>query len=335
MKHLYLASMVLLAASLSSSAALAAPTTDASSAEPPKIPYASLGSDRARSVWWPETLAILKQAQALEKEGKALEALEKYRDAWRIEPYNNTYIELGLAEARLGSLLACARNLQRAIQGWNVQATWVRPIELVREVFTYCKKDLGSIGVKINVPDVRVTIDGEDIEEWPYTSEIFIKPGKHTVKAMKDSYWVNQTDVEVKPGERKPLSIAMQPKYETHFVGFSRPVAFNVSTTARNENDPNPTWPGKVMIASAFGIGLGTGALAMGLVQANNAESKAAATAWTGVASGGGVLLGLGLVGMGVGLAGIASRPTPTPTIYVTPQVAKDGAGVQLAGTIP
>ncbi|MDI3290687.1 hypothetical protein [Polyangium sp. 15x6] len=334
MKHLLLASTVLLAISVSSSA-LAEPTSDASPTDPPKIPYATLTSGRALSTWFPETLTLLREAQALEKEGKTSEALDKYRDAWEIEPYTNTYAELGLAEARAGNLLACARNLQVALQAWTPHYPMVRPVELLREVLTYCKKDLGQIVIRINVPDVRVTIDGEDVREWPYFSEIYVEPGKHHIKAAKLGYWMNQTTVEVGSRERKPLSIAMQPKYETHFIGFSRPVNFsvnaNLSTTGTK--DGSPTWPTKLIIGSVIGIGLGVGGLVTGLVQASYAKSDEAAKPWIGVATASGVLLGLGVIGMGIG---IASRPSPpAPNVIIQPSVSNDGAGVQLTGTIP
>ncbi|MDC0746421.1 hypothetical protein [Polyangium mundeleinium] len=329
MKYRNLASTVLLAVSLSSSAAFAVPTADTSPTELPKIPYASLTSGRALRVWFDDALGLLREAQALEKEGKLAEALEKYRDALRIEPYTNTYAEVGLAEARAGNLLACARNLQTAIQPWTPHYPMVRPIELLREVYTYCKKDLGNIAIKINVPDVRVTIDGEDIREWPYFAEIHVEPGKHTIKAKKDSYWVNQTEVEVGPGERKPLSIAMQPKYETHFIGFSRPVNFtvNASLSTAGAKDDQPTWPRNLMIASSVGLAVGLGGLVTGLVMRDDTSS-----AWTGVAVGGGILGALSIGGLGIG---IASRPSPPPpNVIITPQIAKDGGGVQLAGTL-
>ncbi|MDI3283858.1 hypothetical protein [Polyangium sp. 15x6] len=310
---------------------MAAPTVDASPTEPPKIPYLSYTSGRALSTWYPDTLALLREAQTLEKEGKTNEALEKYRDAWRLEPYGNTYVELGLADARAGNMLPCARNLQTALQGWTRQLDFVRPVELVREVFSHCKKSVGAIAIKINVPDVRVTIDGEDVREWPYFSEIYVEPGKHTVKAKKDSYWMNQTYVEVGPGERKPLSIAMQTKYDTHFVGFSRPVNFsvnaNLATGGKNEE---PTWPTKLMIASGVGIGLGVGAVVTGLVMVNNAESKSAAATWTGIAAAGGILTGISLTGL---IIGVASRPRE-PSVIIQPSVSNDGAGVQLTGTL-
>ncbi|MDI1480111.1 hypothetical protein [Polyangium sp. y55x31] len=334
MKYLLLASTVLLVVSVSSSAALAEPTSDASSTDPPKIPYATLTSGRALSTWFPETLKLIREAQALEKEGKTSEALDKYRDAWEIEPYTNTYAELGLAEARAGNLLACARNLQVALQSWTPHYPMVRPVELLREVLAHCKKDLGQLVIRINVPDVRVTIDGEDIREWPYFSEIYVEPGKHHIKAAKLGYWMNQTTVEVGARERKPLSIAMQPKYETHFIGFSRPVNFsvnaNLATGGKNEE---PTWPRNLMIGSGIGMGLGVGAVVTGLVLRNDGSGGQSSAAWTGVAAAGGILTGLSLTGL---IIGIASRPPePPPNVIIQPSVSNDGAGVQLTGTIP
>jgi hypothetical protein len=224
-------------------------------------------------------------------------------------------------------MLPCARNLQTALQSWTRHRDeGVRPIELLREVYSYCKKPLGAIAIKINVPDVRVTIDGEDVSEWPYYSEIYVEPGKHTVKAMKDAYWMNQTFIEVGPGERKPLSIAMQMKYDTHFVGFSRPVNFSINATL-SAKEEQPTWPTKLMIGSGVGLGLGLGGLVTGLVMRDDTSSP-----WTGVAAGGGILSALSITGL---VIGVASRPpAPGPNVIIQPQVSNDGGGVQLSGTL-
>jgi hypothetical protein len=41
---------------------------------------------------------------------------------------------------------------------------------------------------------VRITVDGEQVKEWPYFEEFYVEPGKHFIKAIKSGYWLNQTE---------------------------------------------------------------------------------------------------------------------------------------------
>lgn len=335
MNHLRLANAVLLAVLVVGLPARAdEPPAPAPTAERPIIPYTSYTSHRSKEMFFLRSREILMKAQALEKEGRTEEALEAYDNALHQQPLIDVQVEVALAQARAGNYLPAARRLQEVLATGHASGLTVHTSE---ELWTYLnaiKPFIGTIAIRVNVPDTRITLDGEEVAEWPYLNEFYVEPGKHHIKATKLGFWMNQTAVEVGKGERKDLSIAMQERVHSQIIGFERPVNFNLNTSTTNGSESNPSWPAKVMIGSAFGIGLGTGALVVGLVQGNNAKDESAVTAWTGVASAGGILLGLGLVGMGIGVAGIASRPTPTPKVYITPQIAKDGGGVQLAGSI-
>lgn len=335
MKHLLLASTALLAVSVSSSAAPAAPSAEPPPGETLSIPHVSYNSNRARLAFVEEQRKLLIEAQALEKAGKIQEALDKYQDAYAILSYSDATLELAFAQARAGLFLPAARNIQETLTLFSLPEYRLHTLEEVRAVFAYCKKHIATIHMTINIPDVRVTIDGEEVKEWPFHEEIYVEPGKHHIKATKLGYWMNQTTVEIGKGERKDLSIAMQQRVHTQLIGFERPVNFSLNTsTTTSESESNPTWPLKVMIASGVGMGLGVGALATGLVLRSDGAEGQTSGAWTGVAVGGAVLAGLSLTGLIIGAAGIASRPTPTPKVYITPQIAKDGGGVQLAGSI-
>ncbi|MDC0747552.1 hypothetical protein [Polyangium mundeleinium] len=334
MKYLHLASTVLFAISVSSSALAEEPSLEPPKPEPLEIPYTSYTTGRAHELFYPPALRLLREAQALEKEGKAQAALDKYRDAYDRQRLSDVQLELAFAQARMGLYLPAARNLAEVMAIGYVKGRTVHTDEEVHAVRKAVKARIGTIVPRVNIPGVRLTVDGEEVTDWPFSEEFYVEPGTHTIKSIADGYYFNETTVELKAGEQKVLNIAMQQRIQSHYVAF--PAApMNVSIHAnisRATNDP-PTWPRNLMIASAVSMGLGIGGLATGLVFVNNAESKSDAATWTGVAAAGGMLLGLGVIGMGIG---VASRPEPPPpNVIITPQFAKGAGGVQVTGTIP
>ncbi|MDI1483517.1 hypothetical protein [Polyangium sp. y55x31] len=346
MKHLLLASTVLLAVSASSlaladdpSRAMAEPLVAPSPARPVKvpenlvIPYTNYNTDRALvSLFHSATRKRLQEAQALEKAGKTQEALEKYQDAHAHHGLPDTQLELGFAQARAGLFLPCARSIQAVVAFWALRDYALHSLEEVRAVQAYCARHVGTIALRINIPGVRINVDGELVMDWPYNDEIYVEPGKHFIKAIADGYYHNQTDFEIEAGERKTLNIAMQHRIQSQYVAFPAAplnISINASLSTTTKVDP-PTWPKSLMIASGVGMAVGLGALVTGLVFVNNADSKSEASTWTGVAAVGGIVSAMSLGGF---LIGFASRPEPPPpNVIITPQFAKDGGGVHFTG---
>ncbi|MDI3281761.1 PEGA domain-containing protein [Polyangium sp. 15x6] len=283
----------------------------------------------------PTSQKHLREAQRLEKEGKMQEALDEYQTAYDYQPLSDVQAELGFAQARMGLFLPAARNLGEVLMFSHVQDRTVHTDEEVRAVFMAVKARVGAILPRVNIPGARITVDGEQVRDWPSSEVIYVEPGKHHVKAIADDYYFYETSVEVQAGEEKTLSIAMQRRIQSHYVAFpATPMNISIhANISKASKDDQPTWPRNLMIASGVTMGLGVGGLATGLVFVNNAESKSSAATWTGVAAAGGMLLGLGVIGMSVG---IASRPEPPPpNVIITPQFAKGAGGVQVTGALP
>ncbi len=332
MKVLPLASTVLLAVSLSSAAHAA--DDSSAPAEGINIPLTTLTSDRARALFFPPVMKLLQEAQAVEKAGRMQEAIDKYQDAYDLSPLGDVQTELAFAQARAGLFLPAARHLHEILQMGSVRLRTVHTLEEVREVFAQVRQHVGTIALSVNVPDTRITIDGEFVSEWPYSEEVYVEPGMHAVKGMRDGYWMNQSFISLKAGERKTLSIAMQHRVHSQIIGLEKPITMNINMRGY-EKDPKGdkvTWPKSLMIASSVGLALGLGGLVTGLVLSRDEEAQNSGV-WTGVAVGGGIIGALSVGGLGIG---IASRPDPTaPAVYITPQIARDGGGVSVAGSMP
>ncbi|MDI3290204.1 hypothetical protein [Polyangium sp. 15x6] len=333
MKHLHLASIVLFAVSVSSGALAADPPAPAP--EPIKIPYTSYTSARSLAMFPPTSQKHLREAQRLEKEGKMQEALDAYQTAYDYQPLSDVQAELGFAQARMGLFLPAARNLGEVLMFSHVRDRTVHTDEEVRAVFMAVKARVGAILPRVNIPGARITVDGEQVRDWPSSEIIYVEPGKHHVKAIADDYYFYETSVEVKAGEEKTLSIAMQRRIQSHYVAFpATPMNISIhANISKASTDDPPTWPKNLMIVSGIGMGIGAGALALGLVLRSDESQLQSSGLWTGVAAGGGVLAGLSLTGL---IIGLANRPEPPPpNVIITPQFAKGAGGVQVTGTLP
>ncbi|TKD09491.1 hypothetical protein [Polyangium fumosum] len=335
MKHRHLASTVLLVVSMSSSARAEEP-----SPEPPKpefihIPPSSYASARAHELFYPAVMRLLREAQALEKEGKAQAALDKYQDAYDRQRLSDVQTELAFAQARMGLYLPAARNLAEVLALGYAKDRTVHTDEEIHAVHKAVKARLGTILPRVNIPGVRLTVDGEQVTDWPFAEEFYVEPGKHTIKAIADGYYFNETTVELKAGEQKVLNIAMQQRIQSHYVAFpAAPINIRIhANLSSGSKDAQPTWPRNLMIASGVGMGLGVVGLVTGLIMNVNAPDDGTVTTGKGLAYAGGGLVGLSLTGL---IIGLASRPDPAPpNVIITPQIAKDGGGVQFTGAIP
>ncbi|MDC3959916.1 PEGA domain-containing protein [Polyangium jinanense] len=334
MKYLHLASTVLLAVSVSS-AALADPSSKppGHEAESIKIPYTSYTSARSLAMFPPTSQKHLREAQRLEKEGKMQEALDEYQTAYDYQPLSDVQAELGFAQARMGLFLPAARNLGEVLMFAHVQDRTVHTDEEVRAAFRAVKARVGTIFPRVNIPGARITVDGEQVRDWPYSEVIYVEPGKHHIKAIADDYYFYETSVEVKAGEEKTLSIAMQRRIQSHYVAFPATpmnVSIHANISTASKADP-PTWPKGLMVASGIGMGFGVGAAGIGFGLASKGD--ASANTWYAVGAVGCGLVGLSLTGL---IIGLANRPEPPPpNVIITPQFAKGAGGVQFTGTLP
>jgi hypothetical protein len=319
------------AASIAVALALYAPPSfgDAPTTGEVAIVHTSYTSDRAHAMFSRETLKLLREAQALEKGGHVQEAIDKYQDAYDLQPLSDTETELAFAQARAGLWLPAARHLQEVLRNRSVRQNTVHTTEEVRAVFLAAKAHVGTILLHVNVPDVRITVDGEEVKEWPYHEEFYVEPGKHFIKGIKTGYWLNQTEVALAAGEQKQLSIAMQARVHSQHIGYWMPISVNMNMQMGAPPEV-PTWPTKLMIVSGLGVGLGAGALATGLVLRDRDDGTTSPT-WTGVAVAGGMLGGLSLAGLLIGAAAIAGRPSPPP-IILQPVISRDSKSSDVEG---
>ncbi len=75
------------------------------------------------------------------------------------------------------------------------------------------RSEFGSLALRVQPGDARVTIDGEPWENSGPDERLIVQlgPGVHNVQIRKDGYRTYMTDVTVRPGETTTLNVSMTP----------------------------------------------------------------------------------------------------------------------------
>jgi hypothetical protein len=75
------------------------------------------------------------------------------------------------------------------------------------------RSEFGSLALRVQPGDARITIDGEPWENSGDNERFVLQlgPGVHNVQIRKDGYRTYMTDITVRPGETTTLNVAMTP----------------------------------------------------------------------------------------------------------------------------
>jgi len=278
------------------------------------------------------TLAELKKAQALEKAGKTVKALELYDKTFYNDPMPVVQAELGFAYLRAGDYVQGCRHLSWVIAMEAVSRTMHSQDEIA-DALNLARQEVGGLFINANV-DAKVDVDNNYTVDWVLNREIFVLPGEHKITATKPGYWSEDLTVNVAKGERLPVRISMHPQPGTHIFGIPRAVNLNIKNEVPASSPPKDApWVEPVMMIGGTGMCLGIAALIMGLSQQRGTTNQREIETWTVVASTGGMVAGLSLIGVVVGAVKLANRPTPVPNITIMPTVGLQSGVLQLHGT--
>jgi len=222
------------------------------------------------------------------------------------------------------TLVDCLR-LEREPKQWS-RATLQKNLEEAR-------KHVGALRLALNEPDAIVKID-EQVLYRPLAREIYLEPGRHKIQATKEGFEPYETEIVVKAGEERMISLLLVPEGEAlHRNLFGVPTKVQLSVEGKMSETPKaPLWPPGVMIGSGIGIGVSATLIVTGLVKTSNAKTDDNSMVWQSVTIGGGVLGGLSLAGLVVGAVGWAMRPTTPPNIIVQPVITHQTTGAAVSG---
>jgi hypothetical protein len=135
-------------------------------------------------------------------------------------------------------------------------------IDLANQRLDALKKSPADVKVTVTPPNATLSVDGTAQKDNP----LHVTPGKHVVSAKADGFSEATSDVEVGPGEKKEISLTLQPKPAE--VAKTPTTPTTPATPTKPEKPEAPHKPSKIpaiITLSLAGAGAVVGAVFGGL----------------------------------------------------------------------
>jgi len=197
---------------------------------------------------------LVRQGNALLKDGHETEAYEAYRQAWTIHPTAATAANLGNVEVALAKYRDAAEHLRFALRRFPTDG---KPStrSALEELLASVMPEIAVLRLDMQVDPQEVTIDGRLVDYLSGGRDIFVDAGPHDVVATRLGYFTERHHVEVRKGEVATVHLRL-----------------DTPSAAEPENAPPPVSavPATTLSSSAQGksgllIGLGAGMAAAGV----------------------------------------------------------------------
>ncbi|UQA62653.1 PEGA domain-containing protein [Polyangium aurulentum] len=277
----------------------------------------------------PQIRELLVRAQEADVEGRPDDALAIYAEAYAKFPTSVVSAEVGLAELKAKQYVQAARHLRWALTLGGYPFT-KRPLEYLLDKLGEAKRKVGTLQVRTNVDQARLSVDSTAVYAWPTVMELYVTPGEpHHLRLTREGFWPAQETVTLEPGETKDLFLSMEERTVERIVRLPTRIAASVSTDMREQT----VWPRHLLIASSGVLGA---SVAVGFVgywvrdTGREENDPSLTTAGLGMLVGGGIGLGLSVFGIGAAIASMP--PAPAPKIELSPEIAKGRMGIGLRG---
>lgn len=206
----------------------------------------------ADDCFWPAggPKEVRQAVQSLVNEGNSLlnqslfvPAAAKYREALKQCNHPALHYNLALALMNLDQPVEMYQHLSAAIQ-WGPEPIEKERFTQARNYATLLEKQLVRLRVRCEVPDARVTLDGQPLLTPPGAFDGMVRPGFHSIAATKDGLYPNEVRRVLVGGETVALSLEL--KTEEALTEYRRRWA---------------TWKPWALMGGGALVGLGGGAL--------------------------------------------------------------------------
>lgn len=212
-----------------------------------------------------------RQARAARRWAEAEAALEAALDsesAARLTPLQRAEVmgEVGLCEIEQRKYRDAAEHLSRSLDHFlELRPAFRRQLNNAR---TEAQKHVGRIFFSADPPDAAVLLDGELMGRAAVTVELFVEPGKHTIRAQLGGYQDVRQTFDIAAGQSHQISLSLPKTPEP--LARVKEAASETWRAPRAASTPRvvepgvwASWPGMLRIG---GIALTTATLSAGAV---------------------------------------------------------------------
>jgi hypothetical protein len=151
----------------------------------------------------------------LHGQGKYAEALDKLQRAEALYDAPVHLVYIARAQAKLGQVVEASETYRRLIRvelAPNAPGAFREAVDAGKREISEVEAQIGSLRVDIspaNVPDLKLTIDGQDVSAAVIGVERPANPGRHVVQAAAPGYHSAEATAEVAAGGKQTVQLEL------------------------------------------------------------------------------------------------------------------------------
>ena len=115
---------------------------------------------------------------------------------------------LGQTELSLGMYRDAAEHLTFAINN-TPSGKAADALPVLKDDLIETKTQIATLRVTVDQPDADVAIDGKVVGKSPLNTEVFVDPGKHTIKAKHPTLGSAEASIDTKKGEDSAIALKL------------------------------------------------------------------------------------------------------------------------------
>jgi PEGA domain len=150
----------------------------------------------------------LLEGNLLLKESQYQEAAKKYREALTEWDHPGIHYNLALALLNLDQPLEVHKQLESAIK-YGEAPLDADKLDRAKNYLKLVERQLASLEVRCELHGATVTLDGQPLFLAPGHYQGLVRPGPHTVTAVKDGYPTTERTKILLPGEPTTISLRL------------------------------------------------------------------------------------------------------------------------------
>lgn len=209
---------------------------------------------------------LLERGIEARRKGRDAEALERFREAYKIDPSPRALAQMGLAEQALGQWMIASQHLRRALS--TTDDPWIRKHgAALEQALTEIDSHLGQLDITGIPAGADVLVDGEWVGTLPFSEPLRVSIGTIVVDVRREGYVPVSRPVKVSaniPGREyfslrpvAPTAVAPPPATPANNAPAAPEIA---STTAKRKTGARPArivgWTSAVFATGALGWGI-------------------------------------------------------------------------------
>jgi hypothetical protein len=175
-----------------------APASSEASARPPRDAAAVQADEYFR------------QGKALVKQGRLEDAYRAYLAGYQLRQGYDLAGNLGNVELELGKPRDAAEHLAFCLKIFPATGT-AKQLEFIKGRLAEARGKVGALSIKVSESLAEVTIDGRAIGRPPFSDEVFVDPGTHTVEARLRGYKPARKVIQIEKGASAKVDLELTP----------------------------------------------------------------------------------------------------------------------------